>query len=360
MTTTRIPAGRHSRSSLRSKLTGLAAGSLIVVSALTGTAQAGTAQAGTAGDRGPAAPAGSVSRAAASSHTVPVPTSSKPHGMAPAGRGKATNLTTPGATSAGGDTYSKNYLVNQRNGYIQTDPRVYLIYWGDWSQDSYGVMNRLYNFYRGIGGSSWGNVMTQYQQGCTPGTWNCTGAHAGNPAAPFKSWYKDTSAVPTTPTQAQIAAEAQRMAINVFHDYNYNAQYVVALPRGHGDTEFKAGQACAWHYWTQPTTSSWVTYTALPYQPDSSRCYANTVNAGTAGYLDGVTLVAGHEYAETVTDPGVNAWYETVTNGQAWENGDKCSGYGRNVTLSSGTFPMQPTWSNYYRYYYGTGCRYSA
>ena len=60
---------------------------------------------------------------------------------------------------------------------------------------------------QGIGGSVWGNVPTQYQQGCAPGTYSCTGAHAGNPAAPVKGWYEDTGFVPTTPTQSQVELE---------------------------------------------------------------------------------------------------------------------------------------------------------
>jgi hypothetical protein len=74
------------------------------------------------------------------------------------------------------------------------------------------------------------------------------------------------------------------------------------------------------------------------------------VNAGTAGVLDGVTIVEGHEYAETVTDqnpPG--GW----TDSTGYENGDKCSWNGvggatgaNNLALATGTFAMQSTWSN--------------
>jgi hypothetical protein len=88
---------------------------------------------------------------------------------------------------------------------------------------------------------------------------------------------------------------------------------------------------------------------------DSSVCYSKLVN-GANGLLDGLTLVASHEYVESLTDPGANAWYDSDRPlGQ--ENGDKCSGYGANLKLSNGlTYPMQMTWSNYHRYYTGRAC----
>ena len=254
------------------------------------------------------------------------------------------------------DTYSNKYLYNQRNGVVQTSPRVDLIFWGPtWATstgDPYSIKNRLYYFYRGLANTSYGDVLTQYQTGCTPGTWNCSGAHAGNPSNPFRGWWKDTRSVPTTPTQSQMAYEARRAAAH-FGDYSYNAQYVIALPHGHADDDFvsKGGDACAWHFWTK-TNEKWISYTSLPYMTDSSRCYMNWVHK-TGGRLDGVTMVAGHEYAESVTDPIGGGWLDS--DGE--ENGDKCSTYGADVTLSNGrTYPMQATWSNYHRYYYGYGC----
>ena len=79
----------------------------------------------------------------------------------------------------------------------------------------------------------------------------------------------------------------------------------------------------------------------------------NWVNRTPAGLLDGVTMVAGHEYAESVTDPGYpSGWLDRY----GAENGDKCSTYGNTVTFSTGTFPVQATWSNYHRYDLGAGC----
>jgi serine protease len=74
------------------------------------------------------------------------------------------------------------------------------------------------------------------------------------------------------------------------------------------------------------------------------------VNAGSAGALDGVTIVGGHEYAETLTDqnPGGGWWDSTGA-----EDADKCAWVGtggtggaQDVSLATGNFAMQATWSN--------------
>ena len=66
-----------------------------------------------------------------------------------------------------------------------------------------------------------------------------------------------------------------------------------------------------------------VAFTNMPYVPDAgASCGANFVNSGAAGTLDGVTIVGGHEYAETITDQfPAGGWTDSVGN----ENGDKCA-----------------------------------
>ena len=131
--------------------------------------------------------------------------------------------------------------------------------------------------------------------------------------------------------------------------------------RGVVDQYSLSAGACAWHtYAYNPGTSNWFTYTSMPYTPylDSSiyNCGGNSVN-GSSGRLDGVTIVAGHEYAESVNDPGMNGWKDSDGS----ENADKCSWRNlANRPLANGyTFAMQPTWSNTWRTQYGYGCYYS-
>jgi hypothetical protein len=88
----------------------------------------------------------------------------------------------------------------------------------------------------------------------------------------------------------------------------------------------------------------------MPYVTDAgSSCGMNFVNGGSAGTLDGVSIVGGHEYAETITDQfPAGGWLDSAGN----ENGDKCawlsSGTGRsqNIALGTGSFAVQSTWGN--------------
>jgi hypothetical protein len=109
-------------------------------------------------------------------------------------------------------------------------------------------------------------------------------------------------------------------------------------------------QYCAWHAYSS------VPYTNLPYQLDAGTlCGENWINAGSAGTYDGLLMVAGHEYAETITDPQINAWYDPSDSVSGGEIADKCAWGGAiwgghdpegNVTLSTGSFAMQSLWSN--------------
>jgi hypothetical protein len=243
-------------------------------------------------------------------------------------------------------------IYYKSNGWIQQTPRVYIVYWGNWSGDVYGEMNQLWYFYQGIGGSSWNNTQTQYGMNCVVGTTNCTSNSTmiRNVAGQAPKYVFDTTAPPSTsPTEAQMAAEA-RWAASYFGDTGVEAQYIIALPRGYRDAKSIAKTWCAWHNYTTSNNGYMISYTSMPYIPDmATTCGMNRVNAGAAGYLDGVSIYAGHEYAESETDPFLNSWADA--NGD--ENADKClqynlgSGWFANVTLSNGrTFAVQPEWSN--------------
>jgi hypothetical protein len=226
------------------------------------------------------------------------------------------------------------------------------VYWGSsWNTatgDPRGSRTYLNNFLGGVGGSQWLSSVTQYTQ--TGGA--AVGNAAGSYSAATQSW-NDTSTIPnlnsSSTYQSYLAAEARKAAAH-FGDTSVNASYVIALPHGVRVYQFAGscgwiclfiGAYCAWHS-TTSVNGATIAYTNLPYQPDAgSSCGQGSVNS--PGYNDGVSIVEGHEQAETETDPHLNAWYDS----SGAENGDKCAWTNlANQSFSTGTFPTQPLWSN--------------
>jgi hypothetical protein len=245
-------------------------------------------------------------------------------------------------------------LLEYHSGPVQTAPRIYLLFWGpNWftSGDPYGVANRLHDFYTGLGGSAYASALEEF--GGKNGSFT-------NAVGQYQGWLQDMHRVPRHPSKAAVVRVAKRAAREV-NDFSYNAQFIIATPWWVRDAYSTRHNAGAWHSWTYAgPANDWITFTSLPYAPfeDHGRgiCGGNSVNVGTEGILDGVTINAGHEYAETVNDPSLHTWYDVDRD----EIADKCSWTNlANRVLANGlTFPVQPYWSNFNRTLYGNGCLY--
>jgi len=240
------------------------------------------------------------------------------------------------------------------SGVVTGADQVYLIYWGSqWTgNDPSGQAAIQQGFFNHVGGSSWNNSVTQYCQGVATGTVTCgtSGVHATNPSGVLGgTWYDNAGAAPSHPTQSQLAAEAIRAAAqfgNTTAAANTTVQYVISTATGNNASGFGT-QYCAWHSSTSSAYGN-IAYTNMPYITDAgASCGANFNGLGANA---GITIVGGHEFAETETDifPS-GGWLDK--NGA--ENGDKCAwissgqGASANVTLSGGaTYPVQSLWSN--------------
>ncbi len=258
----------------------------------------------------------------------------------------------------GASTADTNSYIAYRGGWAQTAPKIYVLYWGDWSStgDPYNVQNYLWKFYNGLSGSGWNATQTQYGYSCGSGALGCaTGTRITNTVT-FGGYAYDKSFVPINPTVAQMEQEAQKAA-NYWGDRSVNAQYIIAMPTGHRDVKSINQRFCAWHNYTWSSGKP-ISYTSMPYIPDQgTTCGMNKVNAGAAGRLDGVSILASHEFVESETDPFLDSWLDASN----FENADKClqwdrTGYIRNYTFSTGTFAVQPNWSNYAYQKTGSGC----
>ncbi len=206
------------------------------------------------------------------------------------------------------------------NGPVLVAPKMYLIFWGFTAAgDPNKVKPLLKNYAKHIGGSAYNNIYTQYYQIVSGVTTNITNpANQGNKTT---FWADNTNSIPAHPTDSQVATEA---LAGVSHfGYDPNGSYVVVTAHNHSSAGFGTS-FCAYH---SATTSGGklVSYTNLPYIPDAAAsCGSNYISppSDETGADEGVTIVEGHEYGESVTDPNPpRGWY----NSQQGEIGDICA-----------------------------------
>jgi serine protease len=255
---------------------------------------------------------------------------------------------------------------------VSGPPRVYLVFWGrgwgvfhydthgdhTFTRDPFAGAPKLQELFKGLGtgGELWSGVMTQYCQGVTTGATSCanTDTHVSYPTnGVLAGVLYDDIAAPVNATADQIGGEAVRSAQifgNTTAGANHDAQYVILSPTGYHPDGF--GPTSSWCAWHGDVNSSYgpVVFTNLPYVMDRGQACGTGLINGSSGALDGYTLDAGHEYAETLTDPLPTSGWDDPVLGNEGENTDKCASslftLGGNVTTATGTFALPATWSN--------------
>jgi hypothetical protein len=241
-------------------------------------------------------------------------------------------------------------------------PKVYIVFWGtQWgtrttdsngnakfSNDTAGAAGQIQQMIKGLGtgGELWSGILTQYCYGST----SCS---FGGARIPYPTgggvlvgvWYDNSASSPSAATEPQIGSEAVKAAGhfgNTTAASNQYAQYVIFSPKGTNPDSYKTGGFCSWHDYAADLGVSSpygnIALTNLPYLLDvGASCGENFVNAGSAGVLDGFTIMEGHEYAESLTNSQIADKCAWIRSGQ---------GATANVTMGNGSYPMTGLWSN--------------
>lgn len=267
------------------------------------------------------------------------PTATSPINYLPT-KGGAASLATLGKLGSGNLAY--------HGGPVQTTPRVYLVFWGKWwhsacvGQQGHGLAdeNYLINFFnaRGTGPDLLSNTMTQYH--------GVPGQRSEFSGKVLYGAVADCSNPPASATQAQLAAVAVAYA-NYFKAHgqliNANTQIIVVSPSGTNPGGGFGSSYCAWHSWASDGSLE-LSYTNEPYMPDQGgNCGADFLPSGPSPALQGWSIVGGHEFAESVNDPQLSAWWDAA----GFENGDKCAWSGVfTQSIGSSKYVEQPEWSN--------------
>jgi hypothetical protein len=220
---------------------------------------------------------------------------------------------------------------------------IYYIWYGNWGANTANTI--LTNLAQNIGGSPYFNINTTYYNG--------SNTHVSNSVSYGGSTNTPVGGYGTSLTDAEIqsivrdALESGRLA------YDTSGIYFVLTSADVTASSGFCTQYCGWH------THGTINGTDIKYSfignPDRcpSACEAQSTGPNGNAGADGMASIISHELEEAVTDPDLNAWYDS----RGAENADKCAwtfgttfttgnGAQANMTLGGLNYLIQRNWVN--------------
>lgn len=234
-----------------------------------------------------------------------------------------------GTARPGGPKQSPN--LTYHSGRIQTAPTaVHAIFWGSSWNDSNFVADKidgLATLYGGLSNSPYASTNTEYTNS-SPTT------HVNSNVASYSA-VTDPSAAPTrAPQTSAVLAEVAKLYPNP----TANAYYPVYIDGKRGSAGY-----CAWH--SSGTINGVQVQFGFFFNLDGD-LGCDPGSPSSLGHTQGLAALAnvtGHEFSEMVTDPQLNAWYDS----QGAENSDKCAWTFNGPESLGGTqWLIQGNWSN--------------
>ena len=224
----------------------------------------------------------------------------------------------------------------------QAPTYVYYIWYGNWSGNSATTI--LTDLANSIGGSPYFNINSTYYNG--------SNAHVVN-SVTYGGSTTDNYSHGTSLSDAAIQAVVSSAITSARLPKNTSAVYFVLTSADVTASSGFCTQYCGWH--THGTISGSDIKYSFVGNPDRcpSACAAQTVGPNGNAGADGMASIIAHELEEAVTDPDLNAWYDS----RGAENADKCawtfgttttlpSGAKYNMTLGSRNYLIQQNWVN--------------
>jgi hypothetical protein len=219
---------------------------------------------------------------------------------------------------------------------------VYYIWYGNWSGNT--AVTILTDLANSIGGSPYFNINTTYT--------NSAGTPIQNTIT-YGGSTTDNYSRGTSLSDTAIRSIVSDAITSGRLPKNTNGIYFVLTSQDVTATSGFCTRYCGWH--THATISgSDIKYSFVgnPARCITSCAAQTTGPNGNAG-ADGMASIVSHELEETVTDPDLNAWYDS----SGAENADKCAwtfgttstatnGAKYNMTLGSRKYLIQQNWVN--------------
>jgi hypothetical protein len=209
-----------------------------------------------------------------------------------------------------------------------TTTNVYEIWYGNWTTKSTPARQALVDgFLKGIGGTPWYNINTSY--------YNSTGVHVMNSVNVAGSTTVGGSYA-TSLSDSGVANVVSNAITSGALANDANGVYFVFTSKDVTETSGFLTKYCGWHT-AMTVGSTWVKYSFVGDPSNGlAACAAQSTSPNGDAAGDAMVSVAAHELSEAVTDPLLNAWYNSQSG---MENGDLCAWNFGNVTRqSSGSF----------------------
>ena len=203
------------------------------------------------------------------------------------------------------------------------------IFWGPRWNDPAFVADKItgiQSFYGGIGGSSYAATNTEYTQ---------TGGSNVGTQVTLGSTHVDLSTAPGGNSTSTILDKACSAATNLMTDGYYPVY--VDTRRGHA-------RYCAWHSAGTCPNGVTVQFAFFFNLDGDAGCDPDDTSGKHSQGLAALGNVSGHELSEALTDPHLDAWYDS----SGAENSDKCAWtFGTPLlTFGGSQWKIQGNWSN--------------
>jgi hypothetical protein len=225
---------------------------------------------------------------------------------------------------------------------------IYYIWYGNWASgakpsDSAATQGLLNNFIGGLNGSGYEKINSTYKDSSHTVTGNMVlaGSTTDN--------YSGGTALSDSGIQTVVSSAISSGRL----PKDANGLYFVLTSSDVNETSGFCTRYCGWH--THATISGSDLKYSFVGNPDRcpSACEAETNSPNNDSGADGMASIIAHESEEAISDPDLNAWYDT----RGAENADKCawkfgptqttsSGAQYNQTLGGDKWLIQMNWEN--------------
>ena len=238
----------------------------------------------------------------------------RPHSLAP--RGAA-------VSNASGVSFIAGNGIDYNGGAVLLGPvHIYYIWYGSWDSSSISILSNLASH---IGGSGYFNINTGYFDG--------TGASISNSVG-FSGSTSDNYSRGSNLSDDDIWQVVKKALTNGALPIDSNGVYFVLTASNVQVSGFPSS-VCGWHsQQIYNNVNIQYAFVGNPAPGALKTCAEQTASPNSNPGADAMASTVAHELEESVTDPGLNAWYDSSGN----EVADKCAwSFGSTYTAMNGS-----------------------